>query len=221
MRSSGKRSVIFTMLKKLHKTSSFKHIKKLSTLKDPSQFAGWLYAVANRLCIDWMRKQKPTMQPLDAPSIKAIDNLTYERYVLAQREAEAIKRRYEIAEELLSKLPERERAVMTLYYLGEMTTKEIGDFLSVPVNTIVSRLHRARKRLQEKGEFLQMSSNNQQQNLATQIRNHHRSGEFDKALEISCTCPGIQSSGLRDLRFSMETDRRNVFRRRGEKKDSL
>ena len=163
----------------------FQAYKKLSTLKDPSQFAGWLYAVANRLCIDWMRKQKPTMPPLDAPSIKAIDNLTYERYVLAQREAEAIERRYEIAEELLSKLPERERAVMTLYYLGEMTTKEIGDFLSVPVNTIVSRLHRARKRLQEKGEFLQMSSNNQQQNLATQIRNHHRSGEFDKALEIS------------------------------------
>ncbi|MCG9134699.1 sigma-70 family RNA polymerase sigma factor, partial [Candidatus Poribacteria bacterium] len=159
--------------------------EKLSTLKDPSQFAGWLYVIANRLCITWMRKQRPAMQPLDDTSVKAIDNLTYERYVLAQREAEAIERRYEIVEELLSKLPERERAVMTLYYLGEMTTKEIGNFLSVPVNTIVSRLHRARKRLQEKGEFLQMSSNNQQQNLATQIRNHHRSGEFDKALEIS------------------------------------
>ena len=32
--------------------------KKLSTLKDPNQFAGWLYVIANRLCIDWMRKQK-------------------------------------------------------------------------------------------------------------------------------------------------------------------
>ncbi len=159
--------------------------EKLSTLKDPSQFAGWLYVIANRLCIAWMRKRKPTMQPLDAPSIKAIDNLTYERYVSEQRETEAIERRYEIAEELLSKLPESERTVMTLYYLGEMPTKEIGELLNVPVNTIVSRLHRARKRLQEKGEFLQMSSNNQQQNLATQIRNHHRSGEFDKALEIS------------------------------------
>ncbi|MDD9975402.1 MAG: RNA polymerase sigma factor, partial [Candidatus Poribacteria bacterium] len=33
--------------------------KKLSTLKNPNQFTGWLYAIANRLCIDWMRKQKP------------------------------------------------------------------------------------------------------------------------------------------------------------------
>ena len=159
--------------------------EKLSTLKDPSQFAGWLYVIANRLCIAWIRRQRPVMQPLDDTSVKAIDNLTYERYILDQRESEAIERRYEIVEELLAKLPENERTVMTLYYLGEMTTKEIGDFLSVSMNTIVSRLHRARKRLQEKGEFLQMSSNNQQQNLATQIRNHHRSGEFDKALEIS------------------------------------
>ena len=30
-----------------------------------------------------------------------------------------------------------------------------------------------------------MSDNNRQQDLATQIENHHRSGEFDKALEIS------------------------------------
>ena len=176
--------------------------EKLSTLKDPSQFAGWLYAIVNRLCIGWMRKQKPAMQPLDDTSVKAIDNVTYERYILDQREAEAIERRYEIVEELLAKLPESERTVMTLYYLDEMTTKEIGDFLSVPVNTIVSRLHRARKRLQEKGEFLQMSSNNQQQNLATQIRNHHRSGEFDKALEISARTlksnpPNLEAYGSR------------------------
>ena len=130
--------------------------EKLSTLKDPSQFAGWLYVIANRLCIAWMRKRKPTMQPLDAPSIKAIDNLTYERYVSAQRETEAIERRYEIAEALLAKLPEREREVMTLYYLGEMPTKEIGELLNVPVNTIVSWLHRARKRLQVDQELLTM-----------------------------------------------------------------
>ena len=159
--------------------------EKLSTLKDPSHFVGWLHVIANRLCIAWMREQRPAMQSLNDTSVQAIDNLTYERYVLEQKEIEAIERRHEIVDELLTKLPERERTVMTLYYLGEMTTKEIGDFLSVPVNTIVSQLHRARKRLQEKGEFLQMPSNNQQQNLGRQIRNHHRSGEFDKALEIS------------------------------------
>ena len=128
--------------------------KKLSTLKDPNRFAGWLYAIANRLCIAWMRQQKPAMQPLEKTSVEAIDNLTYERYVSEQCEAEAIERRYEIVEDLLKKLPENERTVMKLHYLSEMPTKEIGEFLGVSVNTIVSRLHRARKRLKADQEIL-------------------------------------------------------------------
>ena len=128
--------------------------KKLSTLKDPNQFAGWLYAVANRLCIDWMRKQKPVMQSLEDTPMRAIDNLTYERYISEQQEVEATERRYEIAEKLLAKLPERERTVMMLHYLSEMPTKEIGECLGVSVNTVVSRLHRARKRLKSDQELL-------------------------------------------------------------------
>ena len=128
--------------------------KKLSTLKDPNQFAGWLYVIANRLCIDWMRKRKPAMQSVGDSSMKAIDKLTYERYILEQRETEAAEHRYEVVKRLLEKLPESERTVVTLYYLGEMTTKEIGKFLGVSVNTITSRLQRARERLQASEELL-------------------------------------------------------------------
>ena len=128
--------------------------KKLSTLKDPNQLAGWLYAVANRFCIDWMRKQKPAMQSLEDTPVRAIDSLTYERYVSEQRESEATERRYETVEKLLVKLPESERTVMMLYYLSEMRAKEIGIFLGVSVNTIRSRLHRARKRLKTDQELL-------------------------------------------------------------------
>ena len=39
--------------------------KKLSTLRNPDQFAGWLYVIADRLCIGWLRKQKPVMQSLE------------------------------------------------------------------------------------------------------------------------------------------------------------
>ena len=128
--------------------------KKLPTLKNPAQFAGWLYVIANRLCVDWMRKRKPAMQPLGDASVKAIDKLTYEHYVSEQREMEATEHRREIVKQLLEKLPESERTVVTLYYLGEMTTKEIGKFLGVSVNTITSRLQRARERLQASDERL-------------------------------------------------------------------
>ena len=128
--------------------------KKLPTLKNPNQFAGWLYVIANRLCVDWMRKKKPALHSLGDASVKAIDKLTYERYILEQRETEATERRHEIVKQLLEKLPESERTVVTLYYLGEMTTKEIGKFLGVSVNTITSRLQRARERLQKSEESL-------------------------------------------------------------------
>ena len=128
--------------------------KKLSTLKNRNQFAGWLYVITNNLCTDWLRKKKPAMQPLGDASVKAIDKLTYERYVLEQREREVTEHRREIVKELLEKLPESERTVVTLYYLGEMTTKEIGKFLGVSVNTITSRLQRARERLQASDERL-------------------------------------------------------------------
>ncbi len=128
--------------------------KKLSTLKNPKQFAGWLYVIANRRCIAWMRKRQPTVQSLEETPVKETETSDYERYVSEQREAEATERRYEIVEKLLEKLPESERTVVTLYYLGEMTLKEMGDFLGVSVNTIASRLQRARKRLQADQEFL-------------------------------------------------------------------
>ena len=55
--------------------------KKLATLKNPHQFAGWLYVTVNRLCLDWMRKQKPAMRSSEEMSVKEIDDVTYARYV--------------------------------------------------------------------------------------------------------------------------------------------
>ena len=123
--------------------------KKLSTLKDPNQFTGWLYVIANRLCIDWLRKQKFTGQSLEDTPVEEIDKAAYEHHISEQRQTETAEHHREIVKKLLAKLPESERTVVTLYYLGEMTTKEIGKFLGVSVDTIKTRLRRGRKRLQE------------------------------------------------------------------------
>ena len=128
--------------------------QKLPTLKNHNQFSGWLYVITNNLCTDWLRKKRPALQSLGDASMRAIDKLTYERYVLEQRETETTEHRHEIVKQLLEELPESERTVVTLYYLGEMTTKEIGKFLGVSVNTITSRLRRARERLQASDEHL-------------------------------------------------------------------
>lgn len=121
--------------------------RKLSTLKKPSQFAGWLYVIADRLCAAWLRKQKPKMQSLDASNVMTLERYAYGQYLSEQREEAATEYRRELVRRLLEKLPESERTVMILHYLGEMTCEAISRFLGVSVNTIKSRLSRARKRL--------------------------------------------------------------------------
>ncbi len=128
--------------------------KNLSTLSNPDQFAGWLYVIATRLCIDWQRKQKFVPQSLQEVPVKEIEASAYTRYISEKQETASRERRYEIVEKILKRLPESERTVVTLHYLGEMTAKEIGKFLGVSVGTIDSRLHRARERLKNNEERL-------------------------------------------------------------------
>ncbi|RKU19976.1 hypothetical protein C6503_06835 [Candidatus Poribacteria bacterium] len=128
--------------------------KKLSTLKNPHQFPGWLYVMTNRLCLNWLRDNGPALQSLETTPMEDLEKSAYAHHVSEQREIEATEHRQEIAKKLLEKLPESECTVMTLYYLGEMTTKEISKFLGVSVHTITSRLQRARRRLQQDEERL-------------------------------------------------------------------
>ena len=150
--------------------------KKLPTLKNPNQFAGWLHVIANRLCIDWMRSQKSVMQSLEDTPVEEIEESSYTHHISEQRMTESTERYHELVEKLLEKLPENERAVVTLFYLDEMSTKEIGKFMGVSVNTITSRLQRARKRLQTDQEPLAQEffgglqlSDNLKENIMNQL----------------------------------------------------
>ena len=128
--------------------------RNLSQLRNPNQLLGWMYVIANRLCLKWLEKNKSVMQSLEDTPVEEIERSSYTHHVAEQREAERTEQHHELVKKLLAKLPESERTVVTLYYLGKMTTKEISKFLGVSVNTITSRLQRARKRLQEQQEAL-------------------------------------------------------------------
>lgn len=130
--------------------------KKLSTLKNKNDFLHWLYVIAKRLSLNWLRKQKKAkqIQSLEDTPMDEVMQSEYARYVSEQREKEATEQRLAVVKRLLDKLPDGERTVMMLYYLGELTTNEIGKFLGISVETIRTRLHRARKRLREEEELL-------------------------------------------------------------------
>ena len=129
--------------------------KKLASLKDPRLFPGWLYVIADRLCRAWFRKkQLKNIQSLETISEETLEKAAYANYVCEQREETAVEHQRQIVQKLMAKLPESERTVMVLYYLGEMNCKEISKFLGVSPHTIKSRLRRARERLKNEEHIL-------------------------------------------------------------------
>ena len=144
--------------------------QKLGTLKNYNQFPGWLYVIAANLCSDWFRKNPPPEQSLEVTDMSEVNEVSYSRYVAEKQATEADETRREVVKKLLQKLPESERTVMTLYYLGEMTIKAISEFLGVSPNTIKSRLSRARDRLKKEENMIQQNLGSFQ--LPTDLTQH-------------------------------------------------
>ena len=132
--------------------------KKLSTLKPPENFPGWLYVIATRHCMTWLRKKRQPTTSLDAMPTTELEKLCYTQYEEARGGEVSLEHRRELIKRLLQKLPESERTVVTLYYLAEMTSEDISTFLGVSPNTIRSRLRRARKRLEKQEHLLHEAS---------------------------------------------------------------
>ena len=122
---------------------------KLPTLKDWNSFVGWLYVIAARECFAWFEKKRTPTKSLDALPPEELETLAYTQYHAKRQEEYVGERQREVVEILLQKLPVSERKTVSLHYLDEMTCEDIGESMGVSTNTVKSRLHRARKRLEK------------------------------------------------------------------------
>ena len=129
--------------------------ERLSTLKYPEHFPGWLYVIATRHCNTWHRKKQVPTKSLDTMPTAELEEICYAQHEIAHCEETAIEHRRELVKRLLQRLPESERTVVILYYLAEMTGEEISLFLGVSHNTVRSRLYRARERLEKEESIIQ------------------------------------------------------------------
>ncbi len=147
----------FHVAQEITQDAFLKAYQKLSTLKNRNAFSGWVYVIVARMSKDWLRKNRLPMDPLDTIDVSEVDQVSYSRYTAEKQAAEADETRREIVKELLKKLPESERTVVTLHYLGEMTVKAVAEFLGVSQNTVKSRLNRARNRLRKEEDMIQQN----------------------------------------------------------------
>ncbi len=163
-----------------------KAYQKLSTLKEPQSFAGWLYVIAANYCSTWHRKKRLWTQSLENTNSAALERTTYSGYIVAENERVAMETQREVVKKLFAKLQESERTVITLYYLGEMNYEEISKFLGVSVGTVKTRIYRARQRLKKEEPMIREALENFQitPNLTENIMR-----------EISRLKPAVPSGG--------------------------
>ena len=147
----------FHIAQEITQDAFFKAYQQLGTLKNYNLFSGWLYVIAARLCSDWFRKNPSPEQSLEVTDMSEVSQVSYSQYVAEKQATEADETRREVVKKLLQKLPESERTVITLHYLGEMTIKAISEFLGVSPNTVKSRLSRARNRLKKEEDMIQQN----------------------------------------------------------------
>ncbi len=139
----------FHLAEEITQDTFLKVYQNLYSLRDPNSFSGWLLSIAKNCCLAWHRKTHLPIDSLDAMEDAEVNQVLYKNYIEKEREDIATEKRYEVVKTLLQKLPEKECTVITLHYLGGMRCKEISEFLGVTLNTIKSRLHRARNRLMD------------------------------------------------------------------------
>ena len=113
-------------------------VRSLRRLDDPARFGSWAYRIVGHKCSDWLRQRvrgRATIQALrtdppaeDTPQGEPTDEIDQLREGLAQLEP-------------------GQRAVLSMFYLDDMSIQEIADACSVPSGTVKSRLFYARNHL--------------------------------------------------------------------------
>ncbi|MEM7107307.1 MAG: RNA polymerase sigma factor [Bacteroidota bacterium] len=111
-------------------------IRKAGSLNDPHKFKTWAFRIVHNRSIDWIRSQKETIK-IDEVTIKQDDDSGAED-------------QYDQVRRTLKQLKDKDRIILTLFYLEGNNIYEISEILGAPVGTVKSRIFYAREHLKKK-----------------------------------------------------------------------
>jgi len=123
-------------------------MQKISQLREPEAFGGWLQAVTNRMAINRaVRKRSATPSDPEMLAATCVDAETPLAKALARERASQVHAG-------LGRLGELDRDTLVAFYVQGQSLVEMSEEFRSPVGTIKRRLHVARKRLAKELEEL-------------------------------------------------------------------
>jgi len=144
----------FSMLKRMLKNEFdaeevlqdcfLKAYKSLNAFKGEAKFSTWFYRIVYNTALTRLSSQK---RKTESEMTSVEDHFNLE----SQYEADEIEKKdlSKFVQETIAKLPERYSAVITMFYLNEMTIDEISGVMGLTVSNVKVMLHRSRNALRD------------------------------------------------------------------------
>lgn len=144
----------FTMLKRMLKNdfeaeeilmdAFLKAYNNLGSFKFESKFSTWFYKIAYNTALSRISNSKRIIET----QMASIDDVNYleSNYNADEYVSESSA---ELVQKVVNQLPEKNAAVITMFYLEEMTIEQISDVLNLSAANVKVILHRSRNLLRK------------------------------------------------------------------------
>ncbi|HBN14157.1 MAG: hypothetical protein CMQ46_02680 [Gammaproteobacteria bacterium] len=115
----------------------FRLARNIRQLDDPKAFKSWMYQLVHWSCIDLLKKTSGSELQLDQSDVvpEVSDNKSEQQ---------------ESLNAAINRLPALEKQMIHLFYLEEMSVRQVAQVLRISEGTVKSRLNRARRLLKER-----------------------------------------------------------------------
>jgi RNA polymerase sigma-70 factor (ECF subfamily) len=117
--------------------------RRLHTFEGRASLRSWIYGIALRVVSDYRNKAHRRREVLTSDPPDTLSSPVQETLLESKRAWHALDR-------LLARLSEEQREVFVLYELEEMSMREVSEIIGCPLQTAYSRLHAARKLVQDR-----------------------------------------------------------------------
>lgn len=125
----------------------------LDTLQDADKFPGWIARIVTTTALDELKKRKVVLfsqLQTEDEEISMEEILEDERTDTQPELAIDQKETKRLVQEMIDTLSDEQKFCVMMYYVEELSVKEIAQTLNVSENTVKSRLKYGRKNIEEK-----------------------------------------------------------------------
>ena len=121
--------------------------REVGKFRGEAKLSTWIGSIAYNLCVSYLRKKgKCTEIPIDEH-----ENLLGDRQAAESADGAFDKNNMkQLVHKIIEGLPVQHRIVITLFYLEEMSYKEIEEITGMPDGTIKSYLNRGRQAIRDR-----------------------------------------------------------------------